>query len=279
MKDTAINWILTSGIKIALIIFVSGIVYLAIRKLMRKVLVKSNTQFNDPEIIKRTETLIHTFQNLLLVVMSAIALMMIVGEFGVEIGPIIAAAGVLGIAVGFGAQNLVKDIISGVFILIDDQIRVGDVVQIAGQTGAVEKVGLRMIIIRDASGNVHFIPNSSIDVVTNMTKDFSRYVLDIGVAYKENVDHVTGVLKEIDVELRSDEAFKNDIKEPIEILGLQSFGDSAVIIRARTTTIPGKQWRIGREFNRRIKMRFDDEGIEIPFPQVTLHHGDMKQKD
>jgi moderate conductance mechanosensitive channel len=205
------------------------------------------------------------------------ASMMVLKKFGIEIGPILAAAGIVGLAVGFGAQSLVKDVISGFFILLEDQIRVGDVVQIAGKGGLVEKINLKTTILRDLAGNVHYVPNGQIDVVTNMTKDYSRYVFDIGVAYREDVDEVIEVIKEVDEEMRNDPAYKDDILEPIEILGLDQFADSAIIIRARTTTIPIKQWRVGREFNRRLKKRFDERDIEIPFPHVTLYMGQDKQ--
>jgi len=198
---------------------------------------------------------------------------MILGEFGVKIGPILAAAGIVGLAVGFGSQQLVQDIISGFFILLEDQIRVGDVVEIAGKSGLVEKVSLRMTVLRDLSGNVHFVRNGKIDFVTNMTKEYSRYVFDIGVAYREDVDAVMQVLKEIDAELRTDDAYKDDILEPLEILGVDRFADSAVVIKARTTTKPIQQWRVAREFNRRLKKRFDALGIEIPFPHLTVYPG------
>jgi small conductance mechanosensitive channel len=203
--------------------------------------------------------------------------MMVLKEFGIEIGPLLAAAGIVGLAVGFGAQSLVKDVISGFFILLEDQIRVGDVVQIAGKGGLVEKINLKTTILRDLAGNVHYVPNGHIDVVTNMTKDYSRYVFDIGVAYRENVDEVIGVIKEVDEDLRNDPDYKDDILEPIDILGLDQFADSAVIIKARTTTVPVKQWRVGREFNRRLKMKFDERNIEIPFPHITLYMGQGKQ--
>jgi small conductance mechanosensitive channel len=180
---------------------------------------------------------------------------------------------VLGVAVGFGAQQLVRDIINGFFILLDDQIRVGDVVDIAGKSGLVETVNLRMTTLRDAGGNVHFVRNGEITVVTNMTKEFSRYVFDIGVAYRENVDEVIRVIQLVDEDMRRDPVFQQDILEPIEVLGLDKFADSAVIIKARTKTRPLRQWAVGREFNRRLKMKFDEMGIEIPFPHMTLYAG------
>jgi moderate conductance mechanosensitive channel len=210
------------------------------------------------------------------VVILAVSAAVVLGEIGVKIGPILAAAGVIGLAVGFGAQNLVQDVISGFFILLEDQIRVGDVIQTAGKGGLVEKVNLRMVVLRDLHGNVHYIRNGKIDIVTNMTRDFSRFVFDIGVAYREDVDEVIEVIKAIDEEMRADPVFGPDILEPIEILGLDRFADSAVIVRARTKTKPIKQWNVGREFNRRIKKRFDELGIEIPFPHQTVYFGQAK---
>jgi small conductance mechanosensitive channel len=234
-------------------------------------------QKEDPEFQKRTQTLVSIVRYALVFTILIVASMTLLREFGIEIGPILAAAGIVGLAVGFGAQSLVKDVISGFFILLEDQIRVGDVVQIAGKGGLVEKINLKTTILRDLAGNVHYVPNGHIDVVTNMTKEFSRYVFDIGVAYREDVDEVIEVIKEVDEELRSDPDYKDDIIEPIEILGLDQFANSSIIIKARTTTVPIKQWRVGREFNRRLKKKFDKRNIEIPFPHVTLYVGQDKQ--
>jgi small conductance mechanosensitive channel len=162
-------------------------------------------------------------------------------------------------------------------MLLEDQVRVGDVVQIGGRSGQVEKITLRGVRLRDVAGNVHEIPNGNVDVVMNMTKDYSRYVFDIGIAYREDPDEVFDLLEEIDEEMRADPHFGPDILEPLEILGVDSFGDSAVMLKARVKTRPVKQWKIGREFNRRIKKRFDERGIEMPFPHVTLYAGAGKR--
>jgi small-conductance mechanosensitive channel len=171
----------------------------------------------------------------------------------------------------------VKDLISGFFILLYDQIRVGDVVQIAGKGGLVENINLKMVRLRDLAGNVYFVPNGEIGVVTNMTKEYSMFVFDVGVAYREDVDEVMEVLKKIDEELRADPKFASDILAPLEILGVDQFADSAVVIKARTKTLPIKQWGVAREFNRRMKKRFDELNIEIPFPHVTLYMGEGKK--
>ena len=272
-----VEWLLKSGLHI-LFILVLTVIALKVSKIFSRRLVNIVVrQKEDVEFQKRTQTLVSIVRYVASLGILLVAAMMVLKEFGVEIGPMLAAAGIVGLAVGFGAQSLVKDVISGFFILLEDQIRVGDVVQIAGKGGLVEKINLKTTILRDLSGNVHYVPNGQIDVVTNMTKEFSRYVFDIGVAYREDVDEVMEVIKEVDEELRNDPAFKDDILEPIEIMGLDQFANSAVIIKARTTTKPIQQWRVGREFNRRLKKKFDERKIEIPFPHVTLYMGRDKQ--
>lgn len=230
----------------------------------------------DEEFQKRADTLSSVASGFLGIVIVILAGVMILAELKIPIAPIITAAGVVGIAAGFGGQYIIRDVITGFFILYDNQIRVGDVVDVAGKSGLVEKVGLRLTTLRDLAGNVHYVRNGEINVVTNMTMEYSRYVFDIGVAYRENVDEVVEVIKEVDRELRDDAVFGEDILEPIEILGLDQFGDSAVIIKARVKTKPIRQWTVGREFNRRLKNKFDERDIEIPFPHATLYMGQDK---
>src|SRR4030042_2531841 len=272
-----IKWLLSSGINILLILILTGIALKAAKVLSTRRISVVVRQKEDPEFKKRTQTLGALVRYVLSIAILIVAAMTVLKELGVEIAPVLAAAGIVGLAVGFGAQSLVKDVISGFFMLLEDQIRVGDVVQIAGKGGLVEKISLKTTILRDLEGNVHYVPNGHIDVVTNMTKDYSRYVFDIGVAYGEEVDEVIGVIKEADEDLRNDPDYKDDILEPIEILGLDQFADSAVIVQRRTTPRPVKQWRVGREFNRRLKMKFDERNIEIPFPHITLYMGQGKQ--
>jgi small conductance mechanosensitive channel len=200
--------------------------------------------------------------------------MMIMRELGIDVGPLLAGVGIVGLAVGFGAQSLVKDFLSGMFVLIENQYNVGDVIKAAGVSGLVEKITLRATTLRDLEGKVHIIPNGTIDVVTNMTREYSRFVLDIGVAYKENVDEVMAVLKGIGDEMAADTEYSKLINAPLEILGVQDFGDSAVVIRVRFTTVPNHQWTVGREFRRRVKNTFDAKGIEIPFPHTTVYLGE-----
>lgn len=271
------RWFVSTGLRILLIAVITLIVIKVVKVLTGRLSMSLIKDKLDEESKKRASTLGSVIRHLLVVVILIVAGMTILGQLGVEIGPVLAAAGIVGLAVGFGAQNLVKDVINGFFILLEDQIRVGDVVQVAGKGGLVEKVNLKMTILRDLSGNVHYIPNGHIELVTNMTKEYSRYVFDIGVAYREDTDEVIEIIKEVDQDLRNDPDFRQDILEPIEILGLDQFADSAIIIKARTTTKPIKQWGVAREFNRRLKKKFDERNIEIPFPHITLYMGEDKQ--
>lgn len=275
--DVIGSWFITSGLQIILVIILTLIGLKVVQVISRKIFSTLTRRKDDVEFQKRADTLRSVIQYLLTISILVTAVIIVLGELGIEIGPILAAAGIVGLAVGFGAQSLVQDVISGFFILLEDQIRVGDVVQVAGTDGLVEKINLRMTILRDLAGNVHYVRNGKIDIVTNMTKEYSRYVFDIGVAYREDVDEVIDIIKQVDEDLRNDPAFKNDIIEPMEILGLDQFADSAIIIKTRTTTKPIKQWGVAREFNRRLKKRFDEENIEIPFPHVTLYMGQDKQ--
>jgi small conductance mechanosensitive channel len=276
LKEIFSTSLLQSGFHIVVILALVWIALKAAKKLSQGLVRFVARQKEDEEFQKRTRTLGDIVRYIIVLAILAVASMTVLKELGIDIGPVLAAAGIVGLAVGFGAQSLVKDIISGFFILLEDQIRVGDVVNVADKGGLVEKVGLRATVLRDLHGNVHYVPNGSITVVTNMTKEYSRYVFDIGIAYREDVDEVVEVIKGIDEDMRNDPEFRDDILEPIEILGLDQFANSAVIIKARTTTLPIKQWRVGREFNRRMKKKFDELNIEIPFPHVTLYMGESK---
>jgi small conductance mechanosensitive channel len=270
-------WLLTSGLHIVLVSVLTLIALKAARVFSARFIVLIARQKEDPEFQKRTRTLGSIVRYVLIIAVLVVATMMILKEFGVEIGPLLAAVGIVGLAVGFGAQSLVKDVISGFFILLEDQIRVGDVVQVGGKSGLVERISLKTVMLRDLAGNVHYVPNGQIDVVTNMTKEYSRFVFDIGVAYREDVDEVMAIIREVDEELRNDPDYREDILEPIEVMGVDQFASSAVIIKARTTTKPIKQWRVAREFNRRLKKAFNERNIEFPFPHVTLYMGQDKK--
>lgn len=223
------------------------------------------------ELEKRARTIIGIAHRTLVTMLWSVATVMALEELGFDIRPILAGAGVAGLAVGFGAQNLVRDVISGFFLLIENQIRVNDVAIINGTGGLVEEINLRTTVLRSVDGVVHVFPNGAITTLSNMTRDYSYYVLDVGVAYKEDTDRVAQVLREIVEGMRAEEQFTNLILEPLEVQGVDRFTDSAVIVKARVKTQPMQQWTVGREVNRRIKKRFDELGIEIPFPQRTLH--------
>ena len=236
----------------------------------------SRSAEGEVELSARAKTLLPLLRKALLIVISTVVIFIILSEIGVNIGPLLAGAGVVGLAIGFGAQTLVKDVITGVFILAEDQFAVGDVVRVNDKAGSVEEITIRTIRLRDLGGNVHMIPFSSVGMVENMTKDFSRYVFDVGIAYRESVDDVIDVLRELGAEMQADDYYGKLINKPIEIMGLDKFADSAVIVRARLTTKPIKQWEVGREFNRRMKRKFDQLGIEIPFPHQTIYFGEEK---
>lgn len=269
------SWLLTNGTRVVAIIIGALVAIWIIRIFVRK----SKKKIGDPDRIgieraKRTETLARLVETTLRVVILLSALLMVLKQVGIEIGPLLAGAGIVGLAVGFGAQSLVKDVIGGFFILLENHMNVGDIVEISGSAGVVESINLRVTVLRDLEGRVHVVPNGEIGVVTNMTKEYSQALVEIGVAYKEDVDDVIGVLQEVAETLRRDSDFANLILDPLEVLGLDSFGDSSVNIKVRIKTIPGKQWTIAREFRKRVKKTFDEKGIEIPFPHVTLYIGE-----
>ncbi len=226
------------------------------------------------EVEKRINTLTEILSGAVKIILWAIFFMIALKKFGVDIGPILASAGIIGVAVGFGSQELVRDFISGFFILLENQIRVGDVAIINGTGGLVEKIELRTITLRDFSGTVHIFQNGKISTLSNMTNEWSAMVFDIGVAYKENVDTVMEIMREVGDGMQQDENFKDAIIEPIEIFGLDKFADSALIVKARIKTKPIQQWTIGREYRKRLKEAFDARNIEIPFPHTTVYWGE-----
>lgn len=262
--------VITSAVIIVVAVVFWEIVSSAIERYL------SRGENGDVEISARAKTLLPLLRKALLIVVTTIVGFIILSEIGVNIGPLLAGAGVVGLAIGFGSQTLVKDVITGVFILAENQFAVGDVIRVSDKAGLCEDITIRTIRLRDLAGNVHIIPFSSVTTVENMTKDFSRYVFDVGVAYREDVDEVVEVLRGIGAEMQAEEYYGELINEPLEILGLDRFGDSAIVIKARITTKPIRQWEVGREFNRRMKRKFDELGIEIPFPHQTVYFGENK---
>lgn len=278
--DKSITWVINTIPAILLTLFLMVITLWIYRKLIGrfKNLILSRAKRSPTESVEEKEKRINTLINILRqaggIVIWIVFLLIILREVNLDIGPILASAGIVGLAVGFGAQELVRDFISGFFILLENQVREGDVAIINGTGGLVEEIALRTITLRDFSGVVHIFQNGKINTLSNMTKEWSAMVFDIGVAYKENTDKVKEVIKKVGDELMEDPEFKEKIIEPIEIFGVDKFADSAVVIRARIKTKPIQQWTVGREFNGRLKKAFDTEGIEIPFPHRTIYWGD-----
>lgn len=199
-----------------------------------------------------------------------VATLMALRQLGVDLTPILAGGAVVSVAVGFGAQNFVRDLIAGLFLIVENQVRVGDIASINGKSGQVEAIRLRVIVLRSLDGTVHIIPNGAINELSNMTKDFSYAVIDVGVAYREKVDHVMDVLATIGRELAEEPPYTLKILAPLEVLGVDEFADSAVVIKVRVKVVPLEQWVVGRELRRRIKNRFDELDIRIPFPHLTI---------
>jgi len=262
---------------IAVILVLALLVWETATSAIERYLSRTDAEGRVIERSQRARTLLPLLRTTLSVILVVIVTLVALSELGVNIGPLLAGAGVVGLAVGFGSQKLVQDVINGAFILIEDSISVGDVVKVGDHAGLVEAISIRTVRLRDLNGNVHTIPFSAVSTVVNMTKEFSYHVFDVGVSYREDTDHVVEVLKGIGEELRQDPRYGPLILEPLEVQGVDRFEDSAVIIRARIKTRPIQQWNVGREFNRRLKKRFDELGIEIPFPHRTLYFGVDKE--
>ncbi|HEX5410871.1 MAG TPA: mechanosensitive ion channel family protein [Terriglobia bacterium] len=231
----------------------------------------------DLETEKRAATLSGILRKSVVIVIWLIAIVMALKESGFDIGPLLAGAGVLGLAVGFGAQHLVADLFAGLFILLENQVRVNDVAIINGTGGLVEQINLRTIVLRGQDGTVHIFPNGTITTLSNMTHEYSYYLFNIGVAYKEDTDRVIEVIKQLADELMKEEKYKPVVLAPLEVMGVDKFGDSAVTIQARFKTLPIQQWTVGREMNRRIKRKFDELGIEMPFPTRSIYWGEASK--
>jgi moderate conductance mechanosensitive channel len=278
--EQATHWFIreSPGLLITIVmVFVAFKIAYIVTNNLSKTLIKraeKDSLSDAGEATKRINTLIGISYGAIRVALWTLAAMMILQKLGVNIGPILASAGILGLAVGFGAQELVKDFISGFFIVLENQVRAGDVAIINGTGGFVEKIQLRTITLRDFSGIVHVFQNGKINTLSNMTKDWSAMVFDIGVAYKEDVQKVTQVMKQVGDEMYEDPIFKELMLEPIEVFGLDNFADSALILKARIRTKPIQQWTVGREYRKRLKEEFDRQNIEIPFPHTTIYWGE-----
>lgn len=257
----------TASLRIVGILLVAWVLVVVLQRAIRTLRIRIASRMDDREAVKRAETLGRVCRYL-------VAGMLVLAELGISVAPILGAAGVVGIAVGFGAQSLVKDYFTGFFILIENQIRQGDVVKLGDHAGAVEEVTLRYVQLRDYDGHVHFVPNGMITTVVNMSRGHAQAVVDIGVAYKEDLDRVMRLMRAVADELQGDPAFAPRILAAFELAGVERWADSAVVIRGRFKVAPLEQWTVRREYLRRLKYAFDHHGIEIPFPHLTVFTGD-----
>jgi moderate conductance mechanosensitive channel len=279
----AINWAaLTAGaLRIGVALLVAWAAFGVLRLITRRI--ENSAEAGEGALARareqRVKTLVGLVRSIGIVVILVVTLFSVLGILGHDIRPLLAGAGVVGLAISFGAQSLVRDVITGMFILFENQFGVGDVIRIGDTGGVVERMTLRVVVLRDVHGVVHVIPNGEIKMVSNMTRSWSRAVLEIGVAYKENVDRVIDVMRDVGRELWEDEQWRPLLVEELTVPGIESFGDSAVNIRIMAKTIPLKQWDVARELRRRLKNRFDAEGIEIPFPHRTFYWGEGQRPD
>jgi small conductance mechanosensitive channel len=268
--------ILASVISIAVVIAIAAVVWEFTSSWITRYLSSHDANGESVARSARIRTLLPLLRNVFLVFLIGVVSLTVLAEIGVNIAPLLAGAGIIGLAIGFGSQALVRDIITGLFILIEDTISVGEVVTVGPHTGVVEAMSIRAVRLRDLSGSVHTVPWGDVTSVINLTKGFSYYAMEIGVAYHEDIDMVMETIREIGADLQSDPKFGVHMLEPIDVMGLDSFGDNAVVIKARLKTVPLQQWAVGREFNRRMKRRFDEQGIEIPFPHRTIYLAEDK---
>ncbi|MBI5920714.1 MAG: mechanosensitive ion channel family protein [Betaproteobacteria bacterium] len=258
--------------RIALILLLTLLALRAIHQVLpvlRDAIAKRQGSMEESQ---RVRTLSRVVRYALTVVTTVIASLLILGELGISVAPILGAAGVAGIAIGFGAQSLVKDYFTGFFLLLENQIRHGDVVEAGGKSGVVEELTLRYLRLRDYSGNVHFVPNNTISTVTNMSMGYAYAVVDADVAYGENVDRVFAVMRAVGKAMREDPRFAQKILDEIEIAGVDQWADSALVIRCRLRVAPLQQWNVRREYLQKLKEAFDREGIEIPYPHLSIVH-------
>lgn len=280
--ETITPWLLSTGASVLRIGLILVVGYIAVRFLrmglghLEAQLIRSGerTETVPGATKKRVTTLVGVLRTIAIVLLWTVVLIIALDQVGLDVTPILAGAGIIGLAVGFGAQNIVRDVISGFFMVLENQVRVGDVAVVNGTGGLVEVITFRTIVLRDLSGVVHVFPNGTINTLSNMTKEWSGYVLDMGVAYKEDTDHVVGVMRRVAEAMREETEWRDRILEPIEIFGVDDFADSAVVIKARLKTQPIQQWNVGREYRRRLKKAFDAEEIEIPFPHRSIYVGE-----
>ncbi len=280
--EIVFGWIFSHGIKIVFIVIGFFIAFQVAKIVLRRavrLMVEKTYEIRDGEAMeKRNQTLVQVIMMGLKFVFMGFAGLMILSEIGINIAPLLAGAGIAGLAIGFGAQSLVKDIISGLFILLEDQYRKGDVARVAGIAGLVEDINLRRTVLRDLDGIQHHIPNGEITSASNLTKQWSRVNINIGVAYDTDLDHAIKVLNKVGMSMIEDAKWAPDIIKPPQVLRVDKFGDSAIEIKVLGDTRPLRQWDVMGELRLRIKRAFDREGIVIPFPQRDVHVFEHKEE-
>ncbi len=272
--DKLLNWGLTSGLQILLIVAIAWLLKMIAKRSIRRIVkaaVHHGSGMEDGEV-KRMNTLVRIFSWTMNTIILVIAAMMVLQEFGVKIAPILASAGIVGIAIGFGGQYLVRDLITGFFIIFENQYRIGDVVKIEGIGGMVEDISLRVTTLRDMDGTVHYIPHGEVKKVSNSSKQFAKVNINVGVAYEADIDHVKEVINRIGNELAADPVWKDLINEAPQFLRVDSLDESSVSIKIVGETKPLKQWDVSGELRKRIKEGFEKAGIGIPYPQQVVHH-------
>ena len=274
LTHTISTWLLTHGIGIAAILALAigvrifGSVFL--EKIIRRLIPRSHFHTEQAEK-QREDTLIRIARGTLNVLVWVLALLMILSEMGINIGPLLAAAGVAGLAIGFGGQYLIRDVVAGLFIILENQYRVGDVVCLDDTCGLVEDISIRMVSLRDLDGTVHHVPHGVVSKTSNLSKEFARVNMNLGVSYSSDLEKVITVINEVGAALAEDEEWKDKIVSPITFQRVEEFADSAVMVKVLGDTKPLQQWAVAGEFRKRIKIAFDKKGIEIPFPQRVLH--------
>ena len=274
--DPVVSWLLGHGVRILFILAVGAGLWFCLRKFVPSLLhnaIKRTKGESKEGIKKRTDTLVGVLMGTGKVLIVLVIVFMILSEFDINITPILAGLGIAGIAVGFGAQYLIRDLIAGIFVILENQYRVGDVAKVADIAGLVEEVNLRKTVLRDLDGIVHHVPNGEIRVASNYSRHFSRVNLNIPVAYGEDLDHVIEVINRVGKELAKDKIFRPMIIGAPQVLRVDKFGDSAIEIKVLGETKPIKQWDVMGELRKRIKKAFDEEGIEIPWPHVKVYFG------
>jgi len=268
-------WFFSHGVKIIFIIIGAYLIRkfagVFIDKIIRKA-ITSNNFLSEVAEKKREDTLIKVFEGAFRVVIWVAAVFIILSEVGIDIGPLLAGAGVLGLAVGFGAQYVIRDFFTGLFIILENQYRVGDIICVGSVCGEVENINLRVTVLRDTDGTVHHVPNGEIKIASNKSKSFAKINLKLGISYDADLEKVIKVINQVGEEMIQDLEWKDKINEAPKFIRVTDFADSAVTIKIDGETKPLEQWGVAGELRKRIKIAFDREGIEIPFPQVVVHN-------